>query len=266
MSVIKHAIDRVLLTIPKHILKLGFLEEVKAYRIETTLEQQISNLVIDNIVLTDINLLGGITVKIPIDKCYTYEYRHASNVCNRIIKVPLTLTGNKKIISPISVVVGLNESGNGIVASGNNLLDSAITGLNYANAESNGQVFSNLDLIATNTILVNDNVYSISSGYIEVVLENNKNLSNIKRGNQLDFSEMVILATKSYIYNKLIIDLDKGSLYYGHDLNKVSDIISSYETAYPDYSIFLKEKWAKISFMNDSVAMSDFLALMINPT
>jgi len=193
MSVIKHAIDRVLLTIPKHILKLGFLEEVKAYRIETTLEQQISNLVIDNIVLTDINLLGGITVKIPIDKCYTYEYRHASNVCNRIIKVPLTLTGNKK-----------------------------------------GQVFSNLDLIATNTILVNDNVYSISSGYIEVVLENNKNLSNIKRGNQLDFSEMVILATKSYIYNKLIIDLDKGSLYYGHDLNKVSDIISSYETAYPD--------------------------------
>lgn len=264
MSAIKHAIDRVLLTIPKDILKLAFMKKPEIYRIETTLEQQINDLIIDKIVLTDINLIGGITITIPVNKCFTYTYGHEDGTTSKIIKVPPTLLNNKKIITPLSLMVSKTTH---VKHMSNNtgLLDLTKAKLNFDNNSNNIITTSNLELISTNTILINEDLFTLSNATMEVTVENNRNLNNIKPANRLIFTKLVILAVKAFIFNSLVLELDKGSLYYGHELSRLGDIVNSYEEAYNDYQLMLKEKWMKISFMNDSKAMDDFINLSISP-
>jgi len=75
------------------------------------------------------------------------------------------------------------------------------------------------------------------------------------------FSELVIWAVKAFIYNELILELGASTLYYGHNISKMEDIINGWETAGDEYDTFRKEKYGKVSFFNDDVAMSEYISL-----
>jgi len=263
MSAITYSLNRVKLAIPKQILELAFLAKSNTYSVNTSLANQITELVLNPIVLTDINLISNRTLKVSLDNCNVTEYQHINNSNNIIINVPYSLTNNAKIVSPISLTINGSESINPI----NNPLTSDISKLTNRMIPNNvsGMLITNLELIAPNTILVHDDVQFTVNGFLEVILENKKNLSNIKPRSYPMFSNLVVLAVKAYIYNELVIKIEEGSLYYGHSLSKVDDIISGYESALEDYNIMLKEKMGKILFMNDSSSYSSFIKMMVSP-
>jgi len=265
MSAIKYGLERVMREIPSEILHMAFLRKSSFFGIETTLEQQITDLVIKKIVLRDTNIIGGITVTISLDKCdITYYEKNMTNH-NMVIKVPYRVTNKKKILEPLSLVGNVtNDSGYNV---SNNPILNGLSNKFYHDASIGSKfVTSNLELIAPNTILVYEESDMITNGYLKVVVENNENLTNISTRSYLNFGELCVLAAKQFIYNKLVIDLDKGALYGGHEIGKIGDIISGYESATEEYNTFIKEKWQKTLFMNDKVAMSDYLKTIVSPT
>lgn len=263
MSVITYSLNRVKLAIPKEILDLAFLSKSNTYNVNTTLSNQILELVLNPIVLTDINILSGKTLKVSLDNCNVTEYQHINNNTNIIINVPFKLTNNAKVVSPISLTINDVESYNDTANPLTNNLNKVVNRVMPENIP--GMLITNLELIASNTILVHDNMPFTTSGFLEVIIENNKNLSNIKPRSYPLFSKLVILAVKAYIYNELVVTLEEGSLYYGHNLSKVSSIIEGWESSLDDYDELLKTKWGKTAFMNDDPSYSSFIKMMVSP-
>ena len=264
MSAIKYAINRVFLEIPIEILQLALLKKADVYNVNTTISQQIEDLIIAPIVLQDINITGGMSLSIPIDKCSINYYELNYTNYNSIISVPYSVTGNKKIMNALSVVCRYSQ-GSMYNTTNNQLFNLLNNKFQFDSKVDNGVVFTNLELIGPNTILLHDNVTSLANCFLNVLVENNKNLNNIQPAFYPYFAELVVLATKVYIYNKLVIELDKGAIYYGHEINKVGDIVNDYASALEDYKTYLKEKWMKLSFMNDNVSHSRFLKALVNP-
>ena len=260
MSAIRTSIRKVMERIPRTILNIAFMSKPKAYRLETTLEQQILDLVINKTVLPDIDLTVGIVLKLDLKDCFVTEYMVNEYTRNIIIKVPYNLTNNKKIVTPLSLTINSRIT-DGMVGGSNPLLNMAAKTFNHNAGGIGGDVYTNLELISNNTILVHDDVIFTTNGILEIEVGNNKNLSNIKPKSYLKFSELVILAVKTYIYNELNIELGSSGLYYGHSLSKLEDIINGWETSGEDYDIFLKEKMSKILFMNNDVMMSEAISL-----
>jgi len=264
MGAISYGVSRIMREIPSEILHMAFLRKSTYFSVETSLEKQITDLVIKSVVLRDTNIVGGMTVTIQLEKCSLTYYEKNPTQHNLVIKVPYLATNGKKILSPLSLVAdtggrsGYNSSDNAILSSLNNKMEhDAFIG--------EGIATSNLELIAPNTILVYDEVSMVVNGYIKVLIENNEKLSNLSPKSYLNFGELCVLAAKQYIYNKLVIDLDKGALYSGHELGKIADIINSYESATDEYNTFIKEKWMKTLFINDKPAMSSFIKAMVRP-
>jgi len=265
MSAIKYGINRIMREISAEILHMAFLRKSKYFSIETSLEKQISNLVISNTVLVDTNVVGGMTINISLEKCNLKYYEKNATGHNLIIQVPYRITNGKKILSPLSLVSNAgatsthNYTTNPIMSAlGNKLNHDADIGIGIAT--------SNLELIAPNTILVYEELTMLTTGYLKVLVENNANLSNISPKSYLNFGELCVLATKQFIYNKLTIDIDKGVLYGGHELGKITEIINSYEPATVDYNLYIKEKWMKSLFVNDKIAMSSYIQALVRPT
>ena len=265
MSAIKYGVERIMREIPLEVLHMAFLRKSSFFGIETSLEKQITDLVIKKTVLRDTNVIGGITITLSLDKCDISYYEKNMTGHNMIIRVPYRVTNKKKILEPLSLVG--NVTNNSLHNASTNSIISSLNNKYYHDASVGSKfVTSNLELIAPNTILVYDETDMVTNGYLKVIVENNENLTNISTRSYLNFGELCVLATKQFIYNKLIIDLDKGALYTGHELGKVTDIINSYESATEEYNTFIKEKWQKTLFMNDKVAMSSFLKTMVSPT
>jgi len=264
MSAVKYALDRLSLEIPSEILNLAFMRKATVYSIPTTLEKQITDLVIEPIVLKDCNLIGGIELTIPVNGCNVTYYEHAMNQRNLVISVPYELTNNKKVLNALSLTANVTYT-NMTNTSGNPLINSANNVMYHMGSVGSSTVITNLELIAPNVILVHDNVMAIANGFLRIIVENNSNLSNLQPSSYIAFSELVTYAVKAFIYNKLVIALDKGELYNGHELSKVSDIVDDYSSALEDYKTFLKEKMAKILFMNNSVSMSRYIQGMVSP-
>ena len=264
MSAIKYAINRVLLEIPSEVLNLALMRKADVYKVNTTISQQIEDLIITPIVLQDINLIGGISLTINLNECNIGYYELNFTSRNVIISVPYNLTGNKKIVNALNVSCG-GTGGSLYNSTADPLFNLLKNKYQYDAKIESSSVFTNLEIIGPNTILLHDNVNVLNLCFLNVLVENNKNLNNIQPASYPYFAELVVLATKTYIYNKLVIELDKGAIYYGHDINKVGDIVSDYASAIEDYKTYLKEKWAKISFMNDNVAYGRFLKALVNP-
>jgi hypothetical protein len=123
---------------------------------------------------------------------------------------------------------------------------------------------SDLEVIGENTVYVHENLPNISTLLMEVMLENDRNMNNINPRSYIPFSRLCELAVKAYIYNTLIVSLDKGYIHTGHDLGMVKQIITSYEGANLEYEEYLTNEWAKIAYMNDPLLMSGYVQSIFN--
>ena len=265
MNAVNNAIkDLMGLAIPRKILNIAFMAKAKAYRVNTTLEKQINDLVITPHVLKDCNLVGGITLTIDLNKCYISKYINNDDNENCIITVPDEVLSGRKIIQPLSVTTNFSYSNVSPSYSSSNMAINMLQSVSDTTiGQAPGDVYTDLTLIARNTILIEENIFDVGDGYIEVDVENNANLSNISTRSYPAFSVLVELAVKAYIYNELVLELEDGSLYYGHNVSKLAEKVDSYESALEEYREYLKTTWAKVANINNTAFMSEHVGLLV---
>ncbi|MNY68424.1 hypothetical protein D3C86_2061840 [compost metagenome] len=80
-------------------------------------------------------------------------------------------------------------------------------------------------------------------------MSHDPNLSNIPPSFADPFTELVILATKAFIYNRAIIELDEGAIRGGASLGRIREIVDSYADANVMYKEHFRDKWRKAGVM-----------------
>ncbi len=254
MNAVEKALNDLKFQIPPTILKTVFVDRLSSWRTTTSVSvnDQVMNNVIRPRVFSDCSLMGTVEFEVPLA---TVQAQEISN--NEVVyKIPKNLTQNRSIISAINITFidptasigtgGWNQCGvSATQSAAQNVMDS------YAPIPIVST--ASLAIIGENTVLVRDVTRIPSNSYLRCILQNDEAMSHIQPRSYRAFAALVALAVKAYIYNEYIVEMDMAELRGGRALGKFKDIIERYEDSNLEYSDFLKEKWEKISRMNDSV-------------
>lgn len=267
MSAIEKALTDIKFTIPDGILREAFKDEVALSfnRIPRSLDDIIKDKVLAPRVLVDCNLIAGQIVVIDLAGCLEYSPQPYQFV----FQVPMNRTQNRRIMSALSVSYLPYSSsyynGNNYNLSGNNEI-AHIGERIYASHSSVPQISTaRVELIGPNTLLITDNNIISPTYAARVILENDKNLNNLKPRIWISFAELCIAAVKSYIYNKMPMIIGDSYLKGGQDLGVFKDIVDSYSDAEEEYKRLLKEKWGRLALMNDTPQHIKFMKMQISP-
>ena len=265
MNAITKSLEDIRYNIPLEVLNIAFKAGNRNSWSATpiSLEERITASVIRSRVLVDCNLVGGIEKVINLAKAQvTYVYN-----LDTLYKIPKVLTDNKSITSVLSFIPGtLNADAissigygttNELVNAGNRIGDAI--GANYP------QVEANMEIIGDNLVVVKYSVFPSVPGSLRVTVGNDENLENISPRSYINFSKLVTLATKAYIYNKLLIELDRGYLLGGQELTTVTNYVESLSDSNELYLEYLNTVWRKTSVMNDTEVFSRYIRAMTNP-
>jgi len=261
MDAITKAVYEIKFQIPKDILNLAFVNRYNYYTAEMI---SLDKLIIDNVinakVLPDLNIIRGERLSIPLEQCEVTKVSPDQFRWETVIKVPPKLLNGRNIISPLSVVLDYGPQNSGLPTRTLQLAEAVV---NTYDAPT-GFSTTDLELIGNNTVLVHENL-PVVMGYLNVMIENDRNMNNLNPRFYLHFAKLCVLATKAYIHNTLIVDLNKGLLLGGHELNVIKDIVDSYQDAIEQYEEYLRTKMAKVLLINDDKAYSRLVKMQVNP-
>jgi hypothetical protein len=177
-----------------------------------------------------------------------------------IVKVPKELTNGRSIVSVLNLISNDNFNSN----SGIGMVDTQEVFTKMAN--NLGSVIiaqtTRLELIADNTILVSEPSVYLLNCYLRCVIENDDNMGNLNPRSYIAFSRLVELAVKSYIYNYMVVKMDRAQLYNGHELGSIKDVIDGYSDSESMYREYLREDWRKVAFLNNSLSTENYITSM----
>lgn len=263
MNIVLKSIRDISFVIPKEILEAAFIPKRNAWSLKSvSVEQQLMDLVIRPRVLVDCDILGGTELYVPIGNLAVEQVDGRTLV----MRVPKTLTQGRSIISADSIL--FNDPSRGSMRGISSTLDSgalasAITQLVDGVGKIPVTSTSNIDLIAENTIMVYDFIVFPSRSVLKCRIGNDENLSNIPVRAAPAFSLLIEYAVKSYIYNKLNVELDMGELFSGSQLGKVREVVDGYSDTEELYKTQRKEVIQKISYMADKRIMTNHIRLLV---
>lgn len=278
MNCIQYAINEVKNSIPYEVLYSAMTIDEDEYLYNlTSLEEKITHKVLKKRVLLTANIIGGIETVIPIGQLQPT----ISEAMYTVYNIPGTLTMDKEIVSALSLAYlptyGFTAVGGGVAGAA--MIYNPANPTNYTNnslvnvanrigsSVSNGGIVSNahLEIVGRNTIAVYSHFKALGNYGIRVVLENHSNLNNIQPRSYKHFATLLVLATKAYIHNKLIIPLNSGLLSGGQELGVFKSIVESYSESEEEYQTYLKEAWGKVAYMNDTTRYYNLLNSMLAP-
>lgn len=263
MNVIQMSITRAIREIPRMILEDAFLTKEYPYRQSPkTLEQCIKEEVIYKVVLPDLNLANGVYSFIPL-----YSARVENVDYNtKIYHIPKEATGGRAILTPITIGFASPYLEQGYMANcGNSMINRKIQNLITSISDLEVTTNSRLELIAENTVIVYGAIeYQMGyNTYLVCILEHDDQLSYIKPRSIPLFTQLIGLAIKGYIYTKLVLDIDRGRLYGGHDLGVYKEIVLEYRDAWQQYTELLQERIGKLLYMNSTESMQRHVRYML---
>lgn len=263
MNVLRKAVDDLKFYIPRPILDTVFVKRAASWRAQSpSLDDQVMNQVIRPRVYTDCNLVGGHEIMVPllgldaeeIDQNTVVYTVPKARTQNRTIMTVLNIT----FTDPTAVVSTGAYSQCGVSATGTAaqaLMDSMapIPAISTATAT----------VIGENTVMIRDITRVPANSYMRCVVAHDEAMSHLQPRSYKAFCKLVEYAVKAFIYNEYIIEMDMAELRGGHNLGKFKDIIENYADANELYDTYLKEKWQKISLMNDRESHTRFIKLNI---
>ena len=259
MTAIEYALNEIRFNIPNELLVIAFKERNDLFSQVVTLDARIRKTVIEGRVIPNCSLTSGVTVKIPIEKC---EVQHLADN-EFFISVPKELTNNKKIITALSLVSNTIYSyGLPMYANVNPMASVAGKMYNHLTDDNVIQT-ARLEVVADNLIFVSDPIVSIYGGYLKVKIEYDNKMSKLNMSAYPIFAQACIYAVKSYLRNKLRVQVDQGQIYSGHELSIIRELIDEYQDAEEMYQDMLKTKLKKALFSTQSDNMSNFIKLSI---
>lgn len=288
-NVITYAIQRIMKTgIPKQILELAFTSRF-ANEIITldTIESKIRQEVLDERVAHDLQLVHTTQLTIPLSQCerlsggfYNATFRIPNELTQgkKVVSVlhvtsssapvimdsgtqpasPPQSTGNSSYSYSYSSSSSSSMSGTGGTWGATSSMSINNTGgviqamQQVVRSVSPVQLVSNalVYLVGYNTVTIKDTVITPATMQLRVNVENDENLNHIQPPFWTVFHKLLLLATKAYIYNLLIVEQDNAFIHSGGELNKVRDIIESYSDAEEQYEEYLEEAY-KSMLLND---------------
>jgi hypothetical protein len=276
MGPVEYSIEEIKARIPPQLLALVFSSTGRLFSQNPgAIEAAIRERVIDGRVRRVVDTAGATQDDIPLfGLIFTPITQGSIHRSAQTVFIPKDRTGGRTISSALSLVYGSTSSaltgshptnnpsmGSGISGS-SVMLDAALGVLNSATPQGPIQS-ANVSCVGENVILIEDYIPQGNNLYLRCLLKSDSEFSQIRPQTYQAFSELVVLATKSYIYNNYYIELGRGFLVGGMELPQIQNLVDEYRDADSLFLEYLKEKWYKISSMNDPVRKSRQLKMMV---
>lgn len=265
MNAIQYALNEVRHSIPPQVLKLVFdAKRISGAvyfgnepQLPTALEAEIRGKVIDSRVMPMINCIGATQVEIPLHMLPAETIDRSKY----LYRIPKEYTQGRSIVSVSGLTYGTTATWLGHGTTAPTPLGTTGCGVS-ALTNVQQQIISavspipivqtaNVTLIGENVVLVEDFTPLPTGFFLRCNLSHDEELSRINPSTYPDFAEMVTYAVKAYIYNNFYIELGAGALVAGIQLGQIKDIVDSYADAGELLTTYFKERWRKISFVND---------------
>lgn len=229
--------------IPKEILELGFPQH--ALKPPTALSSRIYNEVIVNRVAPRCNLNGGKIKDITLHHTWWERTNNSyhTNIANvgpyAIYRIPPEVRDNLPIIgvnhlSPPSMYGNTgyyggppNEAGFDVPQVMDRMLSS--------HTGHNSIITPSAEVLSGDMIRLDPAMHTHQDWRLSAKIAYDEGFNNLNSSAVESFAHMVIAATKAYIYNALIISLDRGYMMGGAEIGAIKDIISEYRDANERY-------------------------------
>jgi len=229
--------------IPKAILEAAFPPEGRG-RLPIPLHTRIRSAVFSR-VLEECNIVGGTVKHLPL----LNEWRETTTTTRfgyvagddryAIFRIPQDQLEGGQIVAIIGVenmsrfahnlaADGYrNDTGNSVLMAGEMMLDS-YTGGNYVEPPI-------AELLSGDLVRLSPASMAYEEWVISVRLSYDEDMTNLNAEAILPFCDLVVAATKSYIYNQLIIQLDRVANDGGVELASFRSIVEGYEPSEDEY-------------------------------
>ena len=269
MNIMTIALDTIKNTIPPRVLSVSFSDPVANYRqAPISITESIMAKVIRPRVLVAANLVGGEEVSVMLSKVKSTTV----DMFTRVFEIPPELLMGRTILSvlsinylPVGLGVGYYGALNGSSAGSSSVASNVSNRVMNAASTIPHVSTASADLVGHNTVIVRDRLYITNHYRLRCQVCNDENLNNINPRSYLAFADLCVFAVKAYIYNFVREKIESGELSGGQELGIIKNTIDSYSDAEENYKTYLREKWAKIAYMNDSVAYMKYLRSSTSP-
>lgn len=270
MNAINKMLSEIKFRIPIEVLKAAFIEQVNWNMAPVSLDELMLMKVIRPRCLIDANLVGGQMVIVPLDGLAPQWLDNLTTV----YQIPGERVLFRTIMSVASVCYFPMTMGNGMGGAGYGAMSPNFSGDVTNGAQRLGDSYGSAmpisnatcDLIGHNTVMIKDQYRMSSIAYVlRCTVENEDNLANINPRSYHNFAKLCEFAIKSYIYKTLLIRTGKAVLSGGQELSEFKTYLDTLADAEDNYQTWLKEKWAKTAFMNDTESYARFLKIQILP-
>ena len=246
-NAIKIALGRVKKQIPHAVLDIVFVQKQSAPR-PITLDQSIINTIVMKIVQPDCNLVGGRPTQIALKQSWHETALQDTSYINAgigpysIYRVPAEARKDAPITEVTHVQYPMpygNGESYGRSQAGGTICDASTALLN-------SHTGGGLSPTPTAELLQGDLVRLHPGGYahIDWVLNckvgYDENMTNLNTSAIQSFARLVVTATKQYIYNSLIIDLDRGFIEGGAEVTSIKNIVEPWVDLEEGYQEELK--------------------------
>jgi hypothetical protein len=225
-----------------------------------SMDGNITVLVIENKVMRDTSLVGGRECSIdliglPVTENIDYT---------ATIHIPHERTQGRNILQVFRIDYSSSNYNNtiGVGSVGGTQMDSRISDIIDASNTVPVSSTNRVDLIAPNTVLVELNGILPTYFRAQCLLEDSSELEHIRPKAYELFGDLCVEKTKQYIYNKLIIDIDRGIIERGFEVGIIKDIIDDYRDANENYKDLLK-RWSKQSYLSDPQRLAKLIQIQI---
>ncbi|QVW55196.1 hypothetical protein pEaSNUABM29_00152 [Erwinia phage pEa_SNUABM_29] len=235
MNVIDYCLRKIRRDIPEPILRAAFVpDNLKLLGIASSVDDQVQQKVIREYLIPEVSRLGQYQEVdlegIPWDND-TQDY------FSRIYYLDDIKTGGRPILDAhiaVTPVAGqaytlppagsyLDGATSGVLASTQQVVDSQSAFPRIASPE--------VDVLGPNTIRIKDPGMFVYSTKLAVKYELSPELNEIKPAFYPLVADLAVFATKQYIYNKLIFDMDSGKLENGMEFGAFKNVIENYSDA-----------------------------------
>lgn len=255
INAVDHALRNIYSNIPMEILELAFDQKGK----RKSLDEAIIDEVIEGRVRPDVSAIAGQykeIVLIPEWAMTTNIYPAGGNVSPILPYAVYTippearehrlLTAVLGIAVPYGATNALSMMSNGLFGGTNPGLNAGALGCQLMNAHT----YQHLPTMPTPILLAGNQVritpvemslISSFSWILKCRLEYDKDFTNLTPNAVIQLSELILTATKAWIYNQLTVRLEMGYVHSGQEIGRVKEIIDQYQDQSERYNVIRTE-------------------------
>ncbi|EBX3776483.1 hypothetical protein DRV66_09465 [Salmonella enterica subsp. enterica serovar Chester] len=235
MSVIDYCLRRIRREIPEPILRAAFVpQNLRNFGVASSLDNEITQKVFREYLIPEVSRLGQYT---EIDLQGLPFENDTQDYYSRIYYLDDMKTGGRPILDvhmAVTPVAGqaytlppagsyLDGATSGVLASTQQVVDSQSAMSRISSPE--------VKKLGPNTIKIKDPGMFVYATKLQVKFEMSEDLNEIKPAFYPVVADMALYATKQYIYNKMIFDMDSGRLENGMEFGAFKNVIEGYSDA-----------------------------------